>query len=577
MNINFLRSPLGYPIVPIYSMPVYFHQHSPLSSSLSPTCPIDMAQPAFAAPLPLPAKVAGSRLNRSCVRARVSAPPRANPRRPARPTPNTPQQLSSLPTTRNLVDEAVKPRLLARAVYLGPVALHKVQSAIELAEALRSPAVAADNLAVADICVQLCMDCDTVCAAVLRGLAASAGHDAVDAAVGSSVLSILAAYERIEEIVVRAEEGSFTEASYAHLRELVLIAARDEHRALTLRLAASVVDVRDLGLVLNPEQRELVARRTMYLDAALANQLGMWYLQSELEENSFRHLHPTEYASTKDALSRRKSATGDLLEDTRGEIETIMLRARGVRAVVARARVVGRVKGAYSVHRKMKRTGKRLDQIFDVLALRIIIAPKRGGDDTAECNACYAVAEAVRQNFPVLEGREKDYLVQPKSNGYRSLHLTILAGEGFQPLEVQIRTEKMHHVAEFGAAAHWVYKGVPPGIRGNMFMRGGNQTRNIPYPRPRIPLNIGPAAEADAKRKGYVTHIADAIAQTRVIVKSCGQLYTLALGSTLADLCKGLGMMSLGVVPFVNGTIAPLSQKLQMNDIVRFSIALQDL
>ena len=530
----------------------------------------------FVSPLPL-TSTSAQRPNCShlSVRARVSAPPRANPRRPVRPS--TASKLSTLPAPK-LVDDTVKPRLLARAVYLGPVALHKVESAIELAEALRSPAVAADNLAVADICVQLCMDCDTVCAAVLRGLTQTAGYEAIDSAVGSSVISILTAYERIEDIVDKAEEETFTEESYAHLRELVLIAARDEHRALTLRLAASVVEVRTLELILNSEQRELIARRTMYLDAPLANQLGMWYLQSELEENSFRHLNPKEYTSTKEALSIRKIASGDLLDDTRVEIETLMLRERTIRSVVARARVVGRVKGAYSVHRKMKRSGKRLEQIYDVLALRIIIAPKKGGDDAAECNACYVVAESIRKNFPILEAREKDYLVHPKSNGYRSLHLTILAGEGLQPLEVQIRTEKMHHVAEFGAAAHWVYKGVPPSLHeGNLFMRNNNQTRNFPYPRPRIPLNIAPAAEADVKRKGYVTHIADAIAQTRVIVKSCGQLYTLALGSTLADLCKGLGMMSLGVVPFVNGTIAPLSQKLQMNDIVRFSIALQDL
>lgn len=561
------------------------------------------ARPAFAVPPPaIPRAPALEPLTRG----RSIAPPRprrarvravVRTREPAPPCVHAPR-----PRT----DEALRPRLLARAAYLGPVALHKVQSALELARSVDDNARAAHNLAVADLCAQLGMDCDTVCAAVLSGLAGAVGARAVEAAVGSAVLTVLEAYNAVEQMVSRAEDACFTEASYVNLRELVLLAARDEHRALSLRLAASAVAARALHHAVSEHaQHELLATRAMYLDAPLANQLGMWYLQSVLEESAFRHLYPREYDDVNKALAVRLRSCGDLLDIAKTEVESVLAHARGVRAAVSRSRVVGRVKGAYSVHRKMQRSGKSLAQIYDVLALRVIVAPKRGGGDAEECAACYAVADAIRQHYPVLESREKDYLVRPKSNGYRSLHLTILAGPAMQPLEVQIRSEKMHHVAEFGAAAHWLYKdgarfsraecrtqgtnvaaaisangvvtcGAPMGggahVGGVRLFDMSKRMDSVPYPRPRIPPSLGPAAEADAKRRTYVSHITDVIRQTRVIVKSCGQLYTLTVGSTLSDLLAGLGFASIGGVAFINGTVAPLTQRLEMNDIIRFSI-----
>lgn len=475
----------------------------------------------------------------------------------------------------------LRPRLLARAAYLGPVALHKVASALELAQASGHSAEAARNVCVADLCAQLGMDCDTVCAAALAGIVGVVGVRAVEAAVGSGVLTILETYDAIEEIVLRAEDARFNEASYANLRELVLLAARDEHRALSLRLAAVAVEAREPSV--DPGARALLARRSMYLDAPLANQLGMWYLQSELEEGAFRHLLPREYDDIKRKLAVRLRESPALLDVAKADVETVLARGRVVRAAVSRARVVCRVKGAYSVYRKMQRSGKSLAEVYDVLALRVIVVPKRGGGDAEECAACYAVADAIRAHYTVLESREKDYLVQPKSNGYRSLHLTVLAGR--QPLEVQIRTEKMHHVAEFGAAAHWLYKGEARELPEFSFEHAAAACRDrsamldhtriqkgLPYLRPRIPAAIAPAADADAKRRSYVSHIASVIRQTRVIVKSCDQLYTLTVGSTLSDLLAGLGNASIGAVAVVNGSVAPLTQRLEMNDIVRFAI-----
>lgn len=563
------------------------------------------AASAFAAPLPaiVPKRAPLQQPKHfSPLNARLVSPPGRHVRRirsqrvVAVPTQLPATTTTSTPTPFNLsVDESLLARLKIRAAYLGPISLHKVRSALELAEATTTSnnnninnntlKQFEENLHIADICAALGMDCDTVCAAVLRGLTTSIGTQLIEDYVGSSVLSILTSYDAIEQVVLRSEDTVFTEASYTHLRELVLIAAQHEHRAISIRLASSLVNSRALGTHVDIGERTLLARRAMYLDAPLANQLGMWYLQNELEESAFKHLQPRAYQSTKNSLAERLRQSGNILADTKNEIESVLHKAKGVRAVVSRARVVGRVKGAYSVHTKMQRQGKQhIDQVYDLLALRVIIAPKKGGGDFDECSACYACAEAIRHHYPVLEGREKDYLKEPKSNGYRSLHLTVLAGEGLQPLEVQIRTEKMHHVAEFGAAAHWLYKDPSPGTseiqdqkRGpKMFQALEERTRQdgLPYPRPRIPPALGPAAEADAKRSGYVSALAEVIRASRVIVKSAGQLYTLKVGATLADLCCGLGMVTFGVVAVVNGQVAPLTQELAMNDIVRFSVTM---
>lgn len=537
--------------------------------------------PAFVAALPVSASTSTSAHATTPIRSR---PPTASPAPARRPRPVScpPVARTSIRTrpvrgvpANGVAD--VRRRLLSRAAYLGPVALHKVQSALELAH-LGAPSQLSENLAVADIVAQLGMDCDTLCAALLRGVVAVCGERAAEGAAGPAVTELLRSYDDVEELVLRAEDSRFNDASYSNLRELALLAAGEEHRALSLRLVVALVNTRGLAEVFDVDQRVVLARRAMFFDAPLANQLGMWYLQSEIEEAAFRHLAPAEYASTKRALAQRLAVSGALLATAKTDVERVLGRSKSVRTSVSRTRVVGRVKGAYSVHRKMQRSGKRIDEIYDLLALRVIVAPRRGVGDADEVAACAAVADAIRAAYPVVEARAKDYLSSPKSNGYRSLHLTVLVGDARHPLEVQIRTEKMHHVAEFGSAAHWLYKDAfrptPDALQLQLVVDGSKRFSAVP--RPRIPLALADAAQADASRRGYVAQLADAIRETRVIVKSCGQLYTLTVGSTLSDLLSGLGLASLGAVAVVNGTVAPLEQVLQMNDIVRFVCAVPD-
>lgn len=313
--------------------------------------------------------------------------------------------------------------MLSRAAYLGPIALHKVQRALELARSVNEPTTLARNLAVGDLCAQLGMECDTVCAAVLCGLTNMVGIRTVDAAVGHSVIDILNVQERIEAIVAR-------DGTYADMRQSILLAARDEQRALSLHLAASAVG--------ESTRREWRARCAMYVEAPLAKQLKQPILRIMLEDGAFRQLKPGEYAVVNEALGARLG--GDILNIVKSEMESMFA-----------SRVMGRVKGRYSTYCKMRRNGKSLDEIYDVLALRVILAAKQDED----CEACYTVANAIRDRYSVVSSREKDYISSPKPNGYQSLHLVVLAGKEKLPIEVQIRSEKMHQVAEFGAAAEW--------------------------------------------------------------------------------------------------------------------------
>lgn len=341
----------------------------------------------------------------------------------------------------------ISAQLLACAAYVGPVALNKVAAALELCQTANSDDdVARRNVGVAHVCAELKMDCETLCAAVLRGYPndTTLEKTRIEQAVGGNVVEMLDVYERLEE-VSRDARAVCAEDELAPFRCAMLQSSADEPRALSLRLAAALYASRI---------DQLGAPEALYLYAPLAGRAALWAVQSELEERAFSVVHPSAYQRTRKLMAARLHAPSALLASAREALEAALPRDGGVRAAVARARVAGRVKSAYSVYRKMRR-GKRLDDIYDLLALRVIVTP-RGAEEKDEHAACYAVANAIRLGYTLVERREKDYVANPKPNGYQALHLTVMVGESSfvaAPLEVQIRTEKMHHVAEFGSAA----------------------------------------------------------------------------------------------------------------------------
>lgn len=546
-----------------------------------------------------------------------------------------------------------------KVFYLGPVARNKVVRAIELARASAVPsAVLAENITVALIVADLQMDCDTVCAAVLRTIIGEDGcpSSAVEHQVGADVLKILDFHSQLEESVRLCVDGSFTELSFANLRELILVRAVEEHRAISLELARAVLAIRTVDALTDEQSRLAVARRSMFLYAPLANQLGIWFVQSELEELAFMYLDPHNFETVRHLVGERRRECEDVLSESKQFLERILSQTSEVRNLIRTVQIKGRIKGLYSVYRKMQRSGKKVYEIYDLLALRVVVQPKRADDD-AEKAACYAIANVIEDHYETFRSRAKNYIASPKRNGYRSMHMTVLPHGGSTPLEIQIRSEKMHHVAEFGAAAHWIYKeesqddiDVPSenglwcgssynseddnnrsggvkqdarhsihpvpsrsnteGATSRMFRHGivksasndrvSTRSTTSSYPRPRIALPVdaislgsdGKSAEEKMRalarerqstrrrvgqddlqhelRGGYVTCLASAIRASRVIVATAGQMYGLAVGSTLLDLASGLGVATLGAIAVVNDKVVPLTQRLEMNDIVRF-------
>src|SRR5918999_316142 len=223
----------------------------------------------------------------------------------------------------------------------------------------------------------------------------------------------------------------------------MLLAMVDDVRVVLVKLADRLHNMRTLQH-LKPEKRRRIAQETLDIFAPIAHRLGMGRLRSELEDLAFKHLHPEEYKELAEQLERRRPEHEAFLKSVTERIEEKMREAS-----IPSVSVEGRVKRLYSIWKKLKRQKIALDQVYDLIAARVITP-----DETRHCYAALGVVHTLWQPIP---GRFKDWIATPRDNLYRSLHTSVIGTKG-QPFEVQIRTEEMHHVAEEGVAAHWKYK-----------------------------------------------------------------------------------------------------------------------
>jgi GTP diphosphokinase / guanosine-3',5'-bis(diphosphate) 3'-diphosphatase len=225
-----------------------------------------------------------------------------------------------------------------------------------------------------------------------------------------------------------------------NMRKLFLAMAEDI-RVVLIKLADRLHNMITLDPL--PEtKRRRIAQETMEIYAPLANRLGIWQLKWQLEDLSFRHLHPQEYADIAAKLSERWMEREEYIERV-VEVLKGELGAQGLKADIS-----GRPKHIYSIWRKMRLRNADISQIYDLLAVRILV------NSVAEC---YQVLGIVHQLWHPLPGQIDDYIASPKESLYQSLHTTVVSLDA-KPLEIQIRTHEMHHLAEYGVAAHWRYK-----------------------------------------------------------------------------------------------------------------------
>ena len=293
-------------------------------------------------------------------------------------------------------------------------------------------------LRVAEILIDMKLDGSTVAAALL--------HDVLEDTVltrsdlkkrsGREVDNLVHGVTKIS--VVKATNKSFQEAET--IRKMLLAMVRDV-RVILIKLADKLHNMRTLEYKEGPRQRE-IAQETLDIYAPLAGRLGISWMKDELEDLSLKYLRPDTYRAIKERVSEKRDSRADYLKRIK---ETIRKEAARESVPVV---VESRAKHFYSIFQKMKRFGKELDEIYDLLGVRMLC------DTTTEC---YQLLGFVHRLWPPIEGRFKDYIAMPKSNQYQSLHTAVLGYEG-KIVEFQIRTHNMHRTAEYGVAAHWLYK-----------------------------------------------------------------------------------------------------------------------
>src|SRR5438874_1495598 len=225
-----------------------------------------------------------------------------------------------------------------------------------------------------------------------------------------------------------------------NLRKMVL-AMVDDIRVVLVKLADRLHNMRTLEH-LPPEKRERIARETIEIYAPIAHRLGMGKIRGELEDLAFRHLEPQAFEDVKKAVESRRKVSEEFLEEVRALVDA-KLKEHSIPA-----RIDGRIKRLFSIWQKLKRQQIGIDQVYDLLAIRIL---------TDSVKNCYAALGVIHNTWRPVPGRIKDFIAIPRPNLYQSLHTSVIGPHG-QPFEVQIRTEEMHRVAEEGIAAHWKYK-----------------------------------------------------------------------------------------------------------------------
>jgi guanosine-3',5'-bis(diphosphate) 3'-pyrophosphohydrolase len=295
------------------------------------------------------------------------------------------------------------------------------------------------SIAVASILAGLLVDTTSIAAALLHDVVedSAVSVDDISREFGPEVATLVDGLTKISHLTFR----STVEEQSENYRKLLLSVAKDA-RVIIIKLADRLHNMRTLEH-LSEERRRRIATETREIYAPLAHRFGMANVKAELEDLAFKFLEPEDYTSLAQQVAAKRAERQEAIERLKQPLEEELARG-GIQA----AEVSGRPKHLWSIYQKMRKRDKPFDEIYDLMAMRVIVA------DVPEC---YHVLGIIHHVWTPLQERIKDYIASPKSNGYQSLHTTIF-GPGGQLFEIQIRTRDMHRTAEYGIAAHWLYK-----------------------------------------------------------------------------------------------------------------------
>lgn len=404
-------------------------------------------------------------------------------------------------------------------------------------------------ISVANILVQLGMDTDSVVAALLHDVVEDTPvtSEEIERTFGGTIAQIIDGLTKLSKMGFKTKEEHQAE----NVRRM-LIASNKDIRVLIIKLADRLNNMRTLSAMFPQKQRD-IARETMEIYAPLAHRLGIRSVKEELEDLSLRYLEPEVYKEICDMLSEQQSDREAFLESIKQELYAKLVQ------YIPNVTMSGRVKSVNGIYHKMIVQGKSFQDIFDIYAVRVIV------DTVAEC---YAALGVVNNTYTFLPTRFKDYISTPKSNGYMSLHTTVMRKSSDPnavavPFEVQIRTRDMHRTAEYGIAAHWKYK--------TGEAAGGSGSSDLLFERSIVWIREMIENQMDSDSADVITLIKNDLMPDEIYVYTPkGDLKVLPSGSTVIDFAYAIhsqvGHRMTGAK--IDGRIVPINTVLHTGNVV---------
>ncbi len=400
---------------------------------------------------------------------------------------------------------------------------------------------------VAKICAGLRLDTETLCAALL--------HDTVE----DTSASLAEVQERFGEPIAGLVDGvtkltgitfqSRDEHQAENYRKMMVAMATDV-RVILIKLADRLHNMRTLEAL--PKQKQIEkARETLEIYAPLAHRLGIHAIKWELEDLSFQRLHPRKYDEIKKLVAQQRAERENYVSDAGGFL------AAELSEVGIEAQISGRAKHFYSIYSKMTKKGREFNEIYDLTAMRVIV------DSVKDCYGAVGIIHSIWKPLP---GRFKDFIATPKLNLYQALHTTVIGPEG-RPLEIQIRTPDMHETAEYGIAAHVIYK------EGSAVGKSASAREKMTWLRQLL------EQDGDEDATEFLAALKVDLFEDEVFVFTPkGEVKNLSAGSTPLDFAYSvhtdIGHRCVGAK--VNGKIVPLHYTLQSGDIVEILTSKQE-